>query len=148
MDGVTATRKKTIGQQQTDMDINRNWTAKHDDDKNRRNTQVPAARFGFKFRFQLGNYYNYYGALEKQLSSQISRTVITIRALIGRRRLIKNDEPKQMRTVSSPPVNGRGGGDGGDCGISRAEDHGSRGVGRRIALGRWMGEAAVSSSGV
>lgn len=96
--------------------------------------------------------------MEKQLSSQISRTVITIRALIGRRRLIKNDEPKQMRTVSSPPVNGRGGGDGGDCGISRAKDHGSRGVGRphsvgrRIALGRWVGEVAtavaVSSSGV
>jgi hypothetical protein len=83
-------------------------------------------------RFSLGNYYNYYSALEKQLSSQISRTVITIRALIGRRRLIKNDEPKQMRTVSSPPVNICGGGDGGDCGISRAKDHGSGGVGRRI----------------
>ncbi|KAF0767327.1 hypothetical protein FWK35_00008393 [Aphis craccivora] len=47
-----------------------------------------------------------------------------------------------MRTVSSPPVNGCGGGDGGDCGISFSKDHGSRGVGRphsvgrRIALGR------------
>jgi len=51
--------------------------------------------------------------LEKQLSSEKSSSVITIRALNGRRRLIKNDEPKQMRTVSSPPVGVCGCGGGG-----------------------------------
>jgi len=41
-----------------------------------------------------------------------------------RRRLIKNDEPKQMRTVSSPPVSVCGCSGGGVCGISRAIDRG------------------------
>jgi len=55
---------------QTKLDSKTRQRQRRRKPKNRRKACVPT-RFGFRFRFQLGNYYNYYSALEKQLVGKI-----------------------------------------------------------------------------